>query len=130
VRAGRRPCPRGHGIVRGPCPHCRRLYELGRGGARVRGYDTLWDAFAAAWLRRFPWCGQRADGRLYGDDSRCVRAGRRVPGAVADHIVPLRRGGAHRAPGNTQSLCVGCNTAKSAKTAPFRFARNSTVSRL
>jgi 5-methylcytosine-specific restriction endonuclease McrA len=112
MRTARRPCPRGHGIFRGPCPQCVALRELARGSARDRGYDAAWDVYARDWLRRFPWCGQRADGRLHREHSACAQRGVRVPAAVADHIVPLRHGGAHRTPANTQSLCTRCNTRK------------------
>jgi 5-methylcytosine-specific restriction endonuclease McrA len=112
MRTGRRPCPRGHGIFRGPCPHCILLREVARGTARERGYDAAWDVFSLNWLRQFPWCGQRADGKLHVEHSRCAREGRKVRATVTDHIVALRQGGAHRSPANSQSLCTGCNTAK------------------
>ena len=64
------------------------------------------------WLRQFPWCGQRMDGRLYAEHSRCVQAGLRVRAECTDHIVPLREGGARLDPRNHQSLCLACNTAK------------------
>jgi 5-methylcytosine-specific restriction endonuclease McrA len=107
-----------------PYPHCRRLTTGGacrlhrrardraRGTARARGYDADWQALSRDWLRRFPWCGQRADGRLYAEHSRCVRRGRRTLAAVTDHIVSLRDGGARLDRGNLQSLCVSCNTRK------------------
>jgi len=112
MRTGRRPCPRGHGIFRGPCPQCVVQRDINRGTARDRGYDAAWDAFSAAWLQRFPWCGQRADGKLHAQHSLCVQLGERVRATVTDHIVALRHGGAHRAASNSQSLCTRCNTRK------------------
>ena len=104
-----RACPRGHIIVGGgPCPHCERQ----RGSSRARGYDEAWASFSKAWLRRFPWCGQRLDGLLHTDDSRCAQAGKRRAAAVTDHIIPLVDGGAHCDETNSQSLCVACNVAK------------------
>lgn len=113
MRTARRPCARGHGIFRGPCPHCALLREVARGTARERGYDARWDVFSLNWLQRFPWCGQRADGRLHDEHSKCARVGMRVRATVTDHIVALRDGGAHCSPANSQSLCTRCNTAKS-----------------
>jgi len=69
--------------------------------------------FSLNWLQRFPWCGQRADGRLHDEHSKCARVGMRVRATVTDHIVALRDGGAHCSPANSQSLCTRCNTAKS-----------------
>jgi 5-methylcytosine-specific restriction endonuclease McrA len=65
-----------------------------------------------AWLRRFPWCGQRGDGRLHTEHSRCAQRGERRRAAVTDHIVALREGGERLDPANFQSLCRGCNAAK------------------
>jgi 5-methylcytosine-specific restriction endonuclease McrA len=112
MKAGRRACPRGHGIFRGSCPVCARQADRARGTARQRGYDPAWDAFSRDWLARYPWCGMRADGQLYVDHSRCAAEGRRVPAAVTDHIVALVDGGGHMVPANHQSLCISCNTAK------------------
>jgi len=115
---GRRPCPRGHGIVRGPCPACRREREAARPGARARGYSPKWDEYSRGWLARYPWCGQRRGGFFSDEHSRCVQRGVREPAAVTDHIVPLSEGGDRFDPTNHQSLCTGCNTAKNAPRGP------------
>ncbi len=83
-----------------------------------RGYDTEWAAYSRAWLARFPLCGQRADGRLHPEHSRCVQVGARVRATVTDHILALRHGGARLDPRNHQSLCRGCNAAKDAARGP------------
>jgi 5-methylcytosine-specific restriction endonuclease McrA len=116
-----KPCPR---------PHCGRLIPLGatycprhqaerdraldaqRKSASARGYDWRWAQYSQRWLRRFPWCGQRRDGKLYDEHSACVRAGMQVRAAITDHIRSLRDGGAMFDPANHQSLCVSCNTRK------------------
>lgn len=101
-------------IGRGRCPRCDRA----RGTATERGYDAEWAAYSRDWLARFPWCGQRADGRLHPENSRCVQRGARVRAQVTDHIVALRFGGARLDPTNHQSLCRGCNAAKDAARGP------------
>jgi 5-methylcytosine-specific restriction endonuclease McrA len=85
---------------------------VARGSATVRGYDTTWAHYARTWLRRFPYCGQRADGCLHADHSRCVKSGARTRAQVVDHIVPIAAGGARLEPSNHQSLCRSCNAAK------------------
>jgi 5-methylcytosine-specific restriction enzyme A len=102
----------------GPCARCRRQRDAQRGTARDRGYDAGWATYSRAWLARFPWCGQRRDGQLYAEHSRCVRRGARTRAAVTDHIVRLRDGGARLDPANHQSLCRGCNVAKDAPRVP------------
>jgi 5-methylcytosine-specific restriction protein A len=105
-----RPCP---------APHCGRLLREGeaclvhrRKSPRVRGYDAEWDRYSRAWLKRFPFCGQRQDGELHAEHSRCAQAGRQVRATITDHIVPIREGGPRLDPANHQSLCVRCNTLK------------------
>lgn len=111
-----RACPRGH-LVRepGPCPICTKARDKARGSASARQYDYAWAIYSKAWLARYPWCGQRQDGTLHAEHSRCVRSGHRLRADVTDHIVSLRDGGAKMDPANHQSLCVGCNTAKDAR---------------
>jgi 5-methylcytosine-specific restriction enzyme A len=114
-RAALQPCPVPHcGVLTrgGRCRRHRAEQDRARGTARERGYDAAWQELARDWLLRFPWCGQRADGRLYAEHSRCVRRGLRVLAGAVDHIRSLRDGGARLDPANLQSLCISCNTRK------------------
>jgi 5-methylcytosine-specific restriction enzyme A len=103
-----------------PCTRCGRLVRDGSGrcahhqrpSAFKRGYRTGWAEYARAWLARFPWCGQRADGRFYSDHSACTRRGQRVRARVVDHIRSLASGGALLDATNHQSLCFSCNARK------------------
>ena len=103
-----RPCPRcGRRVPGGGrCAHCPRP------SARARGYASSWAAYARGWLARFPWCGQRADGRLHVEHSACARRGVQVPARVVDHIRSLALGGSLLDPANHQSLCFTCNNRK------------------
>jgi 5-methylcytosine-specific restriction endonuclease McrA len=96
----------------GSCSRCRRTDDEARGSAVARGYDRRWSDYARDWLVRFPWCGQRQDGALHADHSRCVQRGERQRAQLVDHIMPLRAGGAKLDPHNHQSLCRGCNRVK------------------
>lgn len=111
-----RPCARCGRLVHGRCALCKRRRDAEADAARpsavARGYDAEWQAFSKAWLSRFPWCGQRADGQLYAEHSRCVQEGERRAAACTDHIVALRDGGRRFDRGNLQSLCGGCNRRK------------------
>jgi 5-methylcytosine-specific restriction protein A len=110
-----RPCSHPHcgKLTReGKCPAHRGDTDRARGSARARGYTDEWAATARAWLERFPWCGQRRDGKLYGVHSACVQRGLRVRARVVDHIRSLREGGALLDPRNLQSLCNACNVRK------------------
>jgi 5-methylcytosine-specific restriction endonuclease McrA len=111
-----RPCPTPHcrRLIRGrgPCHACRVKQDRGRPNAAARGYDATWAAYSKAWLARLPWCGQRRDGKLYAEHSRCAQQNRRVFAQVTDHIVALRDGGSRLDPSNHQSLCRSCNAAK------------------
>jgi 5-methylcytosine-specific restriction protein A len=78
-----------------------RMKPRQRKSARERGYSTQWDAFARRWLAVHPLCAE------------CQRQGRLTPAGCVDHIQP------HRGdmevfwrPGNHQSLCTACHTAK------------------
>lgn len=115
------PCPRPHcgRVTRARvCGPCRRKEDQARGTAAARGYDRTWATVSADWLRRHPWCGQRMDGQLHAEHSRCVQRGERRRATVTDHIVSLRDGGARLDPRNFQSLCRGCNVAKDARRGP------------
>jgi len=78
----------------------------------ARGYDRAWGRYSRAWLRRFPWCGQRGDGRFHVEHSKCAREGGYVLATVTDHIHALGQGGAKFDPANHQSLCYSCNARK------------------
>ena len=108
------PCPRCRTLTLGSglCGPCLRKADRTRGSAIDRGYDQDWAVYSREWLRRFPYCGQRADGQFYPEHSRCVRLGMRTPAQVTDHIVRLRDGGPRLDAKNSQSLCRGCNAAK------------------
>jgi 5-methylcytosine-specific restriction protein A len=75
-----------------------------------RGFDTergfyqsaAWRSVRAAFLREHPLC------------TRCEKAGRVVPSVVADHIEPLKDGGARFDWSNLQGLCLSCHNRKSA----------------
>jgi 5-methylcytosine-specific restriction endonuclease McrA len=108
-----RPCPQCHRLYRGRrCGACARREDRARGTAIERGYDAEWGRYSRAWLRRFPFCGQRGDGSFHGEHSFCTREGGRVPATVTDHILSLADGGAMFDPRNHQSLCTSCNTRK------------------
>ena len=55
-----------------------REHDRSRGSSRDRGYDAHWDKARAAYLRKHPLCVM------------CGRAGRFVPAAVIDHVMPHR----------------------------------------
>ena len=90
-----------------PCaaPGCHMLVESGRcerhrlrdrrPGARVRGYDADHEQWRKAVLARDPVCRM------------CGAPGKR--GDHADHIVPIRRGGARLDVANGQRLCARCH---------------------
>ncbi len=112
-----RPCPGDGGrcpelVESGPCPAHRRAQEQRRGSAHSRGYDRRWRAYSQSWLERHPRCGERMDGELHAEHSRCVQAGRVGQATVTDHIVPVAAGGAFWDRANHQSLCATCHGAK------------------
>jgi 5-methylcytosine-specific restriction endonuclease McrA len=105
--------------VRGRCPWCEAKRQAARLPAAARGYDWPWTKYADRWLRRFPWCGQRRDGELHADHSRCAREGLRVRAECVDHIRTMADGGAKWNPDNHQSLCRSCNVAKAVRLEGF-----------
>jgi 5-methylcytosine-specific restriction endonuclease McrA len=111
-----RPCPRCRQLVASGtrCRRCAHVRDRERGSAEVRGYGADWSAYSRAWLRRFPYCGLRADGQFHVEHSQCAAQGVRVRATVTDHIVPIRAGGARLDPTNHQSLCARCNVTKDA----------------
>jgi 5-methylcytosine-specific restriction protein A len=100
----------------GPCgrlvPGGGRCQAHKRPSAAARGYTAGWARYARAWLRQFPLCGTRQDGRRYPVHSQCVRRGLDTPARVVDHIRSIAAGGDVFDPSNHQSLCVACNTRK------------------
>ena len=65
-----------------------------------RGYGAAHDKMRALLMRTVILCEE------------CTRNGRETPGKVADHIVPLAKGGTG-ARSNYQLLCQGCSDVKS-----------------
>jgi 5-methylcytosine-specific restriction protein A len=111
--APHRTCPSCRRVVpAGPCRRCSKKKDDDRGTAASRGYDAEWSKYSRAWLDRYPWCGQRADGQRHAEHSRCVQRGLATKAAVTDHIVALRAGGSRMDPRNHQSLCGPCNRRK------------------
>jgi 5-methylcytosine-specific restriction protein A len=101
----------------GRCPahqkERQRQADQRRGTAQARGYDYRWALFSAAWRKRFPVCGMRADGQVHVEHSACAQQGRLTTvDLVTDHITPLAQGGAKFDEANLQTLCLACNTRK------------------
>lgn len=77
-------------------------------GRARRGFDAehgfyqsaAWRAVRAVFLREHPVCGH------------CQQRGRVVPAVVADHVQPLKDGGARFDWINLQALCVSCHNRK------------------
>jgi 5-methylcytosine-specific restriction protein A len=102
----------------GPCVRHRREREQRRGSAASRGYDSRWARYSQAWIRKHPRCGERADGQLHAEHSKCVQAsiitalGMPRVVMVTDHIRASKQGGAFWDSANHQTLCRRCNTVK------------------
>ena len=115
-----RPCQRCGRIKRGRCLSCKarrdRENDAIRPDAASRGYGPRWTAFARDWLVRYPWCGQRVDGRRYVNHSTCVARGLSTLADCVDHIASMRSGGQRFDPANLQSLCGNCNRRKNIAT--------------
>jgi 5-methylcytosine-specific restriction endonuclease McrA len=111
-----KPCARCGRLVRGKCEACSkrraREQDAARPGATARGYDGKWATFARQWLERYPYCGQRIDGKIYTEDSECAQRGLRADAECVDHIQALKAGGKKFAGENLQSLCTRCNLRK------------------
>ena len=94
----------------GYCDRHRVAVNRDYGRAR-RGFDTevgfyqsvRWRAVRAAFLREHPMC------------AACAARGRVVAAVVADHVVPVKDGGARFDTGNSQALCISDHNAKSAR---------------
>lgn len=102
-------------VTAGRCAAHARAKDRARGTAVARGYDYRWSLYSKRWLRAHPLCGERADGMVSTEHSRCAQAGRITAAECTDHIVPLSRGGDKWDPANHQSLCFSCNVAKGNK---------------
>jgi 5-methylcytosine-specific restriction protein A len=93
----------------GYCDKHRSAVHRDYGRAR-RGFDAehgfyqsaAWRAVRAAFLREHPVC------------VRCEGRGRLVAAVVADHVLPLKDGGARFDWANLQGLCVACHNSKTA----------------
>ena len=64
-----------------------------RGSAARQGYGRDWQQVRADYARAHPWC------------EPCLAVGQRVPVAIVDHRVPIKRGGARLDPRNLESQC-------------------------
>lgn len=111
-----RPCAEpncGALVQKGRCQVHTKVKDRARGTAQERGYTYQWSLFSKRWLEQHPLCGERMDGVLYAEHSRCWQAGRyTATDLVTDHIKPLADGGAHFDERNCQTLCRSCNSAK------------------
>ncbi|GAC1405524.1 MAG: HNH endonuclease signature motif containing protein [Burkholderiaceae bacterium] len=88
-------------------------------GRARRGFDAertfyqsaAWRALRAAFLFQHPVC------------CRCEAAGRIVAAVVADHVLPIKDGGARLDEANLQALCVPCHNSKTASETALRSRR-------
>ena len=95
--------------VPGYCDQHRVAVHRDYGRAR-RGFDTevgfyqsaRWRGVRAAFLREHPMC------------MHCAARGRVVAAVVADHVVPLKDGGARFDWANLAGCCVSCHNRKTA----------------
>ncbi|MDR3217157.1 MAG: HNH endonuclease [Clostridiaceae bacterium] len=72
-----------------------------RDGDSKKFYNSeAWRRLAKRQLRLAPLCAE------------CMRAGRVQPAEIADHIKPIREGGARLDGENLQSLCMACHNCK------------------
>ena len=62
--------------------------------------SKAWRRLSREQLQREPLCAE------------CYKAGRITPAEIADHIQPIKRGGARLDIANLQSLCKGCHNRK------------------
>lgn len=99
-------------VPSGMCANHTRATDARRGTAASRGYDYRWAQYSAAWLRKHPLCGERVDGELHHEHSRCAREGRTTAATLTDHIVAVASGGSFWDATNHQSLCASCHGAK------------------
>lgn len=114
ARRPKRPCARPGCptlVDRGYCAeHERqrqRTYDRSRGKTAERGYGAQHRKWRAMVLARDPVCVDP-----YGVHAE---RGEVVASTVADHIVPIRRGGARFDLANGQGLCASCHGVKTAR---------------
>jgi 5-methylcytosine-specific restriction protein A len=94
------------------CATHARQQDLRRGSQRERGYTHAWEITAARFKRSYPLCGQRPNDRPP-VMSRCHDEGRVTVATCVDHVAPHRGDpGRFWDPGNWQSLCDACHSAK------------------
>ena len=62
--------------------------------------STAWRNLSRLQLQREPLCAE------------CLKTGRVQPAKIADHIVPIKDGGARLDPAGLQSLCIACHNRK------------------
>ena|SRR5690625_2217462 len=112
-RRPKRPCARPgcpELVDRGYCERCerrrRQTQDRGRLSAARRGYDRRHRRWRKMILARDPVCVDP-----YGVHAE---RGELVAATVADHIVPLARGGGWEM-SNGQGLCAGCHNRKTVK---------------
>lgn len=98
----------------GRCPCRKGSGDHQRGTAHERGYTGRWAVSRAAFIRKYPRCGDRPKGQRP-VMSQCFEAGRVRAGYQVDHIVPHRGDRAlfWDVEGNWQTLCRTCGAAKS-----------------
>jgi 5-methylcytosine-specific restriction protein A len=103
-----RPCPKSGCLTLGCTEHrteAFRIDQIARGTSHQRGYDRdQHRPWRARILARDRWC----------KDPDRRHPGERRPATVADHIVPVTRGGIW-SDDNGQGLCRSCHNAKTAK---------------
>lgn len=97
-----------------PCPQHERV-DRHQASAADRGYDRRWRTRAAAFLRKYPRCGDRPGG-LAPVMSRCHAEGRITRATLVDHVVPHKGRTAlfNDLIGNAQGLCRRCHGEKTA----------------
>lgn len=101
---------------RGYCQPCARRRDQRRGSRQERGYSERWLRASERFRAQHPICGERQDGELYPEHSRCVRENIVTQATEVDHIVAHRGNKAlfwNRA--NWQSLCHPCHSTKTAR---------------
>jgi 5-methylcytosine-specific restriction protein A len=75
--------------------------RYGRDEWAKKFYNSVaWRKMAREQLRREPLCAE------------CLKAGRITPAEIADHVQPIREGGARLDRENLQSLCRACHNRK------------------
>ncbi|MFZ6813737.1 HNH endonuclease [Undibacterium sp. Rencai35W] len=90
-------------------------------GRARRGFDAertfyqsvAWRTLRAAFLRLHPVC------------CRCEARGVIVAAVVADHVLPIKDGGARLDEANLQALCVPCHNRKTASETALRARRRA-----